>query len=72
MGGKKREEAGLGRGAVKPWYGLEKIGRSGAEMACWRTPVLGRNDAITLLMYWLGTGLRRMWSWLLPPCSVIG
>lgn len=53
MGEKKREEAGLGKGVVSLGHGLDKTRSSGAEMASWRTPTLGRNNVTTLLSHWL-------------------
>lgn len=50
---KKREEAGLGKGAVNLGHGLDKTRSSGAKMASWRIPTLGRNDVTALLSHWL-------------------
>ena len=50
---KKREEAGLGKEAVNLGHGLDKTRSSGAKMASWRLPTLGRNDVTALLSHWL-------------------
>lgn len=52
MGEKKREEAGLGKGAVNLGLGLDKTRSSGAAMDPWRMPTPGRNDVTTLLSLW--------------------
>ena len=53
MGEKKREEAGLGKGAVSLGLRLDKTRSSGATMDPWRMPTPGRNDVTTLLSLWL-------------------
>lgn len=51
--GRKREEAGLGKGAVSLGLRLDKTRSSGATMDPWRMPTPGRNDVTTLLSLWL-------------------